>query len=64
MARNDNKTADIMLHAAALWTLWRYRNDICFNVVPWLGMQIMWQKASSFLTLWEIRCADAVKRRV
>ena len=62
-ARNDNKTADIMLHAAALWALWRYRNDIYFNDEPWLGMQVMWQKTASFLTSWEIKCADTVQRR-
>ena len=37
--------------------------DIETIVVPWLGMQILWQRTASFLALWEIRCADPAKRR-
>ena len=30
---NKNHPADCLLHSAVLWTLWKYRNDICFNHV-------------------------------
>lgn len=62
--RNCNRTADVMFHSAALWTLWRYRNDMCFNHVPWIGMEVLWRKAASTLATWEVLCSGPVKERI
>jgi hypothetical protein len=61
---NNTKTADIMLHAAALWALWKYRNDMCFNRVLWSGMQAIWSKTASTLSAWEVLCSGPARERV
>ena len=61
---NKNHPADCLLHSAVLWTLWKYRNDICFNHVPWLGMLVLWRKTAYTLGSWMVRCSGPVKERV
>lgn len=50
-----------MLHAAALWALWKYRNDMCFNRVLWSGMQAIWRKTTSTLSAWEVLCSGPAR---
>lgn len=59
---NVARAADIMLHAAALWALWKHRNDICFNRAGWSGMQVLWIKTASHLAAWEVLCSDLAKK--
>lgn len=53
--------AGVIVQAAALWALWKCRNDICFNRVFWSGIQVIVRKTASILTLWEVLWPDAVK---
>ena len=61
---NKNHPADCLLHSPVLWTLWKYRNDICFNHVPWLGIQVLWRKTATILSSWMVRCSGPVKEKV
>ena len=61
---NKNRPADCLLHSAALWALWKYRNDMYFNRIPWSGMQVLWRKTAATLDSWAIRCSDPVKGKV
>ena len=61
---NKNHPADCLLHYATLWTLWKYRNDMCFNHTPWIRMQVLWRKIDATLDSWEVRCSGPVKGKV
>ncbi|KAM3272212.1 hypothetical protein ACQJBY_042422 [Aegilops geniculata] len=53
-----------MLISATLWVIWRSRNDICFNKVPWMGMQVILRKIAGFCDQWKILCKEAARDRV
>jgi hypothetical protein len=38
-----------IVHAAALWSLWKQRNDLCFNRLSWPSMQVLFHRISLHL---------------
>jgi hypothetical protein len=42
-----------IVHTAALWSLWKVRNDICFNRSGWHDMQVVFRKVAYTLAHWE-----------
>jgi hypothetical protein len=38
--------AQNIVHAVVIWSLWKIRNYLCFNRVPWSGMQMVYLKVS------------------
>ena len=53
-----------IVHAAVLWTLWKYRNDLCFNRSTWCGMQVIYLKASYTLARWMPLCPEGEKGKL
>ena len=42
------------LHSAAMWGLWKIRNNLCFNRSVWYGMQKIWRQVALQLAAWEV----------
>jgi hypothetical protein len=40
--------------AAALWALWKLRNEFCFQGVRWAGVQVLMRKVSRMLRDWKL----------
>jgi hypothetical protein len=47
-----------IVHAAALWSLWKLRNDLCFNGSGWSCMQVLYLKVAHTLERWKVLCPD------
>jgi hypothetical protein len=39
---------------AIMWSLWKLRNEICFQGVKWRGMQVLFFKCVQMLRRWKI----------
>ena len=50
--------------AAVCWTLWKTRNDICFNKTPWTGMQVLWRRLVSTLAQWVILLSEGAREQL
>ena len=51
--RGDKFAAINTVHAAGLWAIWKTRNDMVFNNVCWPGLQAIWRRTTSNLSMWE-----------
>jgi hypothetical protein len=40
--------------SAVCWSLWKLRNDICFQEIAWVGMRMLWQRVLPMLRCWKI----------
>jgi hypothetical protein len=47
-----------IVHAAALWSLWKFRNDLCFNGSGWSCMQVLYLKVAHTLGRWKVLCPE------
>jgi hypothetical protein len=45
-----------MISSAALWALWKFRNDMCFQNVQWRNIGVILGKVSGLLQNWIILC--------
>jgi hypothetical protein len=45
-----------MISSAALWALWKSRNDMCFQNVQWRNIGVILGKVSGPLKNWIILC--------
>jgi hypothetical protein len=45
-----------MINSAALWALWKFRNDMCFQNVQWRKICVILGKVSGLLQNWIILC--------
>uniref|UniRef100_A0A8I6XX12 Uncharacterized protein n=1 Tax=Hordeum vulgare subsp. vulgare TaxID=112509 RepID=A0A8I6XX12_HORVV len=52
-----------MIAAASLWSIWRLRNDFCFQGRSWRGLGCVLVKLRSFLRQWAALC-DATQEEV
>jgi hypothetical protein len=52
-----------IVHAAALWSVWKLRNDLCFKRLSWTGMQVMFHRISLHLARWQLICPEGKKRK-
>ena len=50
-----------IIHTAALWSLWRMRNDICFNRTVSSGMQVLYVRVAYTLAKWRLLCPEGAK---
>jgi hypothetical protein len=39
---------------AVMWSIWKLRNEICFQGVKWMGMQVLLFKCAQMLRSWKI----------
>jgi hypothetical protein len=37
-----------------MWSLWKLRNEICFQGAKWMGMQVLFFKCAKMLRRWKI----------
>jgi hypothetical protein len=51
-----------ILHADALWSVWKIRNYLCFNRLPWSGMQVLFHRISLHLARWQLLCPEGKKK--
>jgi hypothetical protein len=47
-----------MVSSAAFWSVWKLRNDICFQRTKWKGMDILLHKVASLVQNWIILCRE------
>ena len=47
-----------MVIAASLWSLWRLRNNFCFQGQKWKNMNCILAKLSCYLHQWKVLCDD------
>jgi hypothetical protein len=47
--------------AAALWGLWKLRNNICFQGESWKDLRILLLRIAAMLHTWVILCPQAKK---
>jgi hypothetical protein len=47
-----------IVHAAVLWSLWKCRNDVCFNRRSWSCMQVIYLRVSYTLARWKLLCPE------
>jgi hypothetical protein len=50
-----------IVHAAVLWSIWKIRNDLCFNGSRWSSMQVVFLKVGYTLARWKILCPEGKK---
>jgi len=50
-----------IITAAALWSLWKLRNDLCFQNTGWKGMDILLNKIEYTAQNWLILCPENKK---
>ena len=50
-----------IITAAALWSLWKLRNDLCFQNTGWKGMDILLNKIAYKAQNWLILCPENKK---
>jgi hypothetical protein len=53
-----------IVHAAALWSLWKSRNEVCFNKRSWSCMQVIYLKVAYTLVRWKLLCPEGSKREL
>ena len=47
-----------MVTTAALWSLWRLRNEFCFQGRKWRSVKCILAKLSCYLHQWKVLCDD------
>lgn len=47
-----------MISSAAFWSIWKLRNDVCFQRCNWRGMDILLHKVVSVAQNWLILCRE------
>jgi hypothetical protein len=47
-----------IVHVAALWSLWKLRNDLCFNGSSWSCMQVLYLRVARTLGRWKVLCLE------
>jgi hypothetical protein len=52
-----------IVHAAALWSLWKLRNDLCFNRSSWSCMQVLYLRVVHTLGVLESVVPGRKKKR-
>jgi hypothetical protein len=52
-----------IVHAAALWSFWKLRNDLCFNGSSWSCMQVLYLKVAYTLVRWKVLYQEGKKKR-
>lgn len=52
------------LHAAVIWSLWKIRNNLCFNRAIWSRMQVIWRQVAVELAAWEILFSGDAKTQI
>lgn len=45
--------------AASLWSIWKLRNEFCFQGRSWRSVKCILAKLSTYLNQWKILCDDA-----
>lgn len=45
-----------MVSSAVIWSLWKLRNDLCFQRVGWKSMDVLLFKIHGLLQNWKILC--------
>ena len=48
-----------MVIAAFLWSLWRLRNEFCFQGRKWKSVKCILAKLSCYIHQWKVLCDDA-----
>jgi hypothetical protein len=43
---------------AVIWTLRKYRNEMCFQVSQWCGMQTLMRRCAGLLKNWRLLCKE------
>ena len=62
---HSNPNTSIKIYqAAAMWALWKLRNDMYFGHAMWSNMQGVWERMAPMLSTWEILYSGPVKNRV
>jgi hypothetical protein len=47
-----------ILSSAALWGLWKLRNELCFQDGAWISMKHLWWKVAGLVQSWSILCPN------
>jgi hypothetical protein len=47
-----------ILSSAALWGLWKLRNELCFQDGAWISMKHLWSKVAGLVQNWLILCPN------
>ena len=61
---NKKHTVLNMCTSAFLWSLWKLRNNICFQGVIWSDVRTVVRKASRMLKRWKSLCKEAEELRL
>jgi hypothetical protein len=51
-----NKRFDVanIISLALCWCLWKLRNGLCFQEMPWTGIRRLWQRMVPLLRCWKV----------
>jgi hypothetical protein len=47
-----------IVHAVVLWSLWKCRNEVCFNRRLWSCMQVIYLRVAYTLARWKLLCPE------
>jgi hypothetical protein len=47
--------------SAALWALWKLRNNVCFQNIPWKNMECLLMNVVTLTHNWQILCPPEKK---
>jgi hypothetical protein len=53
-----------IIHDVALWSLWKLRNDLCFNGSSWSCMQVLYLKVGYTLACWKVLCPKGKRSKL
>jgi hypothetical protein len=45
-----------MITSAVIWSIWKLRNDLCFQKIGWRSMDMLLYRISGLLQNWVILC--------
>jgi len=61
---NKNHELTHVLSSAVIWSIWKSRNELCFQGVPWTGMKSVLMRVVRMIRRWVPMLKQELGRRV